>query len=254
MRVSRFVLHAALVAAAFAVPAAAEDLTIVTAVTGPQGTESRTQYYTDTMFRTASADGDMIFDTTAGAMTFVDAKKKQYWKTTLEEMNTAFEAMSAQMKQMEEQMKGNPMAAQMMEKMMGGAGGAVKVAKGQSPRTIAGYACEHWVVSMGASMTMELWTTGKLKIPTGFYEARKAQFAGNPMLQKFAKAFDELQKMGGGFTLADKTTMSMMGRTMATSSEATEVKHGAIPTSAFEVPAGYKQVESPVKQMQKGMR
>jgi hypothetical protein len=254
MRISRFVFPAAMFVAALAVPAAAEDLTIVTNVTGPQGTESRTQYYTDTRFRTASADGDMIFDTRTGAMTFVDTRKKQYWQTTQDEMNAAFEALSAQMKQMEEQMKGNPMAAQMMEKMMGGAGAPVKVAKGESPRTIAGYACEHWVVSMGQSMTMELWTTGKLKIPTGFYDARKAQFAGNPMLQRFAKAFDELQKMGGGFTLADKTTMSMMGRTMATSSEASEVKHGAIPDSAFEVPAGYKKVDSPMKQMQKGMK
>lgn len=254
MRVSRFVLPAALFAAALAVPAAAEDLTIVTAITGPQGTDSRTQYYTDTRFRTAGSDGDMIFDTKTGAMTFVDAKKKQYWESSLQEMNAALEAATAQMKQMEEQMKANPMAAKMMEKMMGGPAAAAKVTKGQTPRTIAGYDCDHWIVSMGESMTMEMWTTSKLKIPTGFYDLSKAQFAANPMLQKFTRAFDELQKLGGGFPLAQKTSMSMMGRTMVTSSEATEVKRGAIPDSAFAVPADYKKVDSPVKQMQKGMK
>jgi hypothetical protein len=250
MRFVRFVLSFAVAAAAL--PALAEDLTIVTSVSGAQGAATTTtQYFTDSRFRMAGADGDTIFDAQSGAIVFVDNKKKQYWESSLDEMNTAFEAMNAQMKQLEEQMKGNPMAAQMMEKMMGGAG-EVSVTKGSNPRTIAGYACDHWLVTMGKAMKMEIWATSKLVPPTRFYASRKAMFAANPMLQKFARAFDEMQKIGG-FTLAETTSVSMMGRSMTTSSEATEVKRGAIPASAFEVPAGYKKIDSPIKQMQKGM-
>jgi hypothetical protein len=42
-----------------------------------------------------------------------------------------------------------------------------------------------------------------------------------------------------------------MGITMATSTEATEVKKGPIPASTFEIPAGFKKTESPLQKMGK---
>jgi len=71
-------------------------------------------------------------------------------------------------------------------------------------------------------------------------------------MKSMAQMIEEMRKIKG-FTLADQTTFSMMGRTMTTASEATEVKKGAIPDSAFEVPAGYKKVDSPFAAMQKEM-
>jgi hypothetical protein len=38
-----------------------------------------------------------------------------------------------------------------------------------------------------------------------------------------------------------------MGKNMSVSSEATEVRTGAIPATAFEVPAGYKKKDSPFR-------
>ena len=70
--------------------------------------------------------------------------------------------------------------------------------------------------------------------------------AANPMTQRYAKMFEEMKKIKG-FTLGETTTISMMGRSMGTSSEAIEVKKGAIPESAFAIPAGYKKIESPMK-------
>jgi hypothetical protein len=57
-----------------------------------------------------------------------------------------------------------------------------------------------------------------------------------------------------GYPLAVSTTVGMMGRSMATSSEVVEVKRGPIPASAWEVPAGYKKVENPMLKAQMGPR
>lgn len=245
MRVIRL---AAALALSVALPAAAEDLTIVSKVSGPSGPTTSTQYFSSSKFRSAGADHDTVFDTAGGTLTVIDNKKKEYWTTTLDEMNAMMSAASEQMKQMQEQLKGNPMAEKLLEKMGGGAGAgpAVQVVKGDKPRTIAGYSCDHYVVSMGTQIKMEMWTTSSITPPTAFWDARRAQMAANPMLQSWAKLFDELKKING-FTLAESTTMAFMGKSMETTTEATEVKKGAIPASAFEVPAGYKKVESPMK-------
>ena len=71
--------------------------------------------------------------------------------------------------------------------------------------------------------------------------------ASSPMFQGLAKLTDEMKKIQG-FSLADSTSMKMMGKDMQTSREASEVKKGAIPASTFDVAAiapGYKKVASP---------
>jgi hypothetical protein len=49
-----------------------------------------------------------------------------------------------------------------------------------------------------------------------------------------------------GYPLAVSSSMSIMGRSSSSSSEVVEVKKGAIPASAWEVPAGYKKVDNPM--------
>jgi hypothetical protein len=50
-----------------------------------------------------------------------------------------------------------------------------------------------------------------------------------------------------GLPLSETTSFSMMGQSMNTTKEATEVKKGPIAASVFEPPAGYKKVDSPLK-------
>ena len=72
--------------------------------------------------------------------------------------------------------------------------------------------------------------------------------ANNPMFKNMGKMADEMKKIEG-FTIAESTSMKMMGRSMDTSKEAVEIKKGAIPASAFDVAAiakGYKKVAHPV--------
>jgi len=225
--------------------AAAEDLTIISKVTSGSGAPTTTtQYFGTNKFRTSNGTNDTIFDVSTGTITFVDNKDKSYWQTSQAEMMDAF-------KQLDEQMKasgGGGMGA-MMEKMMGG-NPPVVVTKGTQPRTIAGYQTEDWVATAG-DWKYELWTTTDLALPTQYYDAMKAPMAAmGPMGKRFLTLFEEMKKIKG-FPLATTTSLKFMGKAQNTTTEATEVKKGAIPASAFEVPAGYKKKDSPVKSMKK---
>ena len=75
--------------------------------------------------------------------------------------------------------------------------------------------------------------------------------ANNPMFKGMGKLADEMKKIEG-FTIAESTSVKMMGRSMDTSQEAVEIQKGPIPAAAFDVAAiakGYKKVAHPVTKM-----
>ena len=81
----------ALLAALWSLPAAAEDLTIVSSVTTGKGAPvTATQYITADKLRTSDGRYDTITDIASGRMVHIDHKKKSYWETTLEEMRQQF--------------------------------------------------------------------------------------------------------------------------------------------------------------------
>jgi len=242
---------------AAALPAAAEDLTIVFKTTGAGHGSTSTQYLSAARMRTSDGDQDSIVDFAAGKVIQIDHKKKQYSEMTMDELEAAMKDAAAEMQkaqaQMQEAMQNMPPAMrEKMGGMMGGAGGTVTVTKGGT-RKVAGYDCQEYTVSMGSALSMELCNTTALQLPMKPGEfARMApyaqSFAGNPMFQQMSKLAEEMKKIQG-FTLADRTKASMMGRSMESSREAVEVKAGAIPDSVFAIPAGYKKVDSPMKAM-----
>jgi hypothetical protein len=222
--------------------AAADDLTVVSKTTVGGTATNTTSYFTAGKFRTGDANTDTIVELGTGAMTFVDHKKKEYWQTSQAEMQAMFT-------QLDEQMKGMGGMGGLMEKMMGGPMPDVVVTKGTNARTIAGYPTEHWVVTAG-DWKYELWAANGLELPTSYWEAAKAPFATmGPLARRFSKMFDAMRQVKG-FPLASNFTYKM-GKTMTTSTEATEVKKGAIAATAFAVPAGYKKKDSPFKDMKK---
>jgi hypothetical protein len=236
---------AVLAALAFlAAPAAAEDLTVAFKTTGPGASGTSRQYYSSERMRSTDGEHDMIFEYASGRIVTVDHKKKEYSETTLAEIEEAMKAASAQMAQMRQQMESMPPAMrEKMEQMMGG--GEVTVTKGGT-REIAGY-------------KMDLWNTTGLKLPVPAVDLRKlasftgpmAAMAGNPMFKGFSQLAEKMKEIPG-FTLADDTSMKMMGRGFETSREATEVKAGPIPASDFDVAViakGYKKVPSPLTRM-----
>jgi hypothetical protein len=220
---------------ASALPLAAEDLTVISKVTVGDESGTSTQYMTATKSKSSDGQNDTIIDFPTGQMTFIDHKSKSYWETTLEEMASYTDRLYRDVKD-------NPMLASIF-----GGPDAVTVEKGKGSRKIAGYACDDYTMKMGESFVFEICAAPALQPPPQYYEGRKLSYAAmGPVGKRFGKMFDEMTKVKG-YPLVSDMDVDMGMMKMKTSSEATEVRKGAIPASTFDVPAGYKKKSSPFK-------
>jgi hypothetical protein len=201
-------------------------------------TLTQIQYMTADRARTTSGDTDSIVEYASGRIVSIDHKKKEYTETT-------FEEMAAMMRQAEAEIAKLPSFAQ---KAMGGAVGDVTVVKGTQIRKIAGYDCTQYTLTMGQDFVYDLWATPALVYPIKYVDSMKAQYvAMGHAGRKFLKMFDEMKAIKG-YPLAFGMNYKLMGKKIATLTEATEVKRGPIPASTFGIPAGYKRKDSPFKQ------
>jgi hypothetical protein len=249
-------LAAAAVASLLAAPVLAEDLTIVSKTTGAGGAGSTTQYFASDKVRTGDGENETIMDYAAGRIVTVDHRKKEYSEITFAEMEAGLKAIAAQTDQMQEQMASMPPAVrEKMEQMMGGAASSVTVTRGGT-RQVAGYTCQDYTLAMGQAMTTRICATTALQYPVDYRKHQAlagsaAAMANNPLFKGMGKMVDEMKKIEG-FTIAESTSMKMMGRTMESSKEAVEIKKGPIPAAAFDVAAitkGYKKVPHPVTKL-----
>ena len=258
----RSTLSAALLVAALATTAAAQDMTIVSKVTRDGGApEMRTSYISSDRIRISQPEGnEAILDLKSGDMTVLDSKKKQYYVITQKDLDdmaaTVKERMnSPEMQKAQEQMKNmSPEMQKRMQDMMGGMM-AVSVSKTGTSRTVAGYHCDNWTVTIGQISKTEECLTTELKYPPQTYDRYKSYMdsmksimsAMGPMAKNFDSMRDEMAKLKG-FPVATSSSTSIMGHTSTSTSEVTEVKRGPIPASAWAIPAGYTQVDNPMKQ------
>jgi hypothetical protein len=253
-------LAAVAVASVLAVPAFAEDLTIVFKSTGGGGGGTVTHYFSSDKLRTGDADNETVMDYAAGKIVAIDHKKKEYSEITFAEMEAGLKAAAAKMDeasaQMQQQMASMPPAMrEKMEQMMGGAASAVTVTKGGT-RQVAGYTCQDYTLAMGQTMTMKMCATTALQYPMDYRKFQAlagsaAAMASNPMFKGMGKMVEEMKKIEG-MTIAESTSMKMMGRSSETSREAVEIKKGPIPAAAFDVAAltpGYKKVPHPITKL-----
>jgi hypothetical protein len=245
-----------------AVAASAEDLTIVSKVTRDGGApEMSTSYISSDRLRISQPDGNQaILDLKSGDMTILDGKKKTYYVITQKDLDDMSAMMreqmnSPEMKAAQEKMKNLPPDVQKrMEGMMGGMM-AVSVEKTGTSRTVAGMHCDNWTVSIGTMSKSEQCLTNELKFPPQSYDRfknymdslRSMMSSMGPMSKNFDSMREQMQKLKG-FPIATTTSTNVMGQRSATTSEVTEVNHGAIPASAWAIPAGYTKTDSPMKQ------
>jgi len=217
---------------------AAEDLTIVSTVTGGKTALTQTQYLTATKSRSQTGDQDNIVDYQTGAIVSINHKKKEYYETSFDEMAAAFRKLGDEAAQL----------PAFLQKKMGGAVEAVTVTPGTASRTIAGYDCREYKLAMGKDMEFEIWAAAALQPPARYVDALKAPYAAmGPVGRRFEAMFDEMKKIKG-FPLAFATHYKILGKHVDTLSEATEVRKGPIEGSVFAVPAGYKKKDSPFRQ------
>ncbi|MGH7536318.1 MAG: DUF4412 domain-containing protein, partial [Gemmatimonadales bacterium] len=139
--------------------------------------------------------------------------------------------------------------------LMGGMAPAINVQKGTGSRTIAGYRCDNWTITIGEVSRTEQCLSTDLQFPAQAWEAyqdfansMKSAMTGGPLGQTFAQMQEKFKDMKG-FPMASNTTTKIMGRSSTTSNEITEVKRVPIPATAWQIPADYKQTESPMAKL-----
>jgi len=264
MRLRTRALFAGFVLAA--APALADDLTIVSKVTRDGATAgTSTSYISSDHARISQPEGnDAIIDLKSGQMTVVDGKKKEYFVITrqdMEQLRTKVQQTmnSPEMQKAQEQMKNLPPDIQKrMQAAMGGVGVAsFEVKKTGATRTVAGYSCEEWAMTMGQlSKTLEC-VSNDVPIPAQawesyreFSDSMKGMMASMGALGKGIGDVQAKLKEVRGFPLYVTTSTNVMGHSATTTSEVVEIKKGSIASSVWDVPAGYKQVDNP---MVKGM-
>jgi uncharacterized protein DUF4412 len=249
---------------ASALPAAAEDLTIVSKMTrnGGEPTTATSYLSTDHARMVQPDGGEAILDLKTGQITVIDTRKKEYYVVTRQDMDQMMAKLqqtmnSPEMQKAKEQMKNLPPDVQKrMQGMMGGASSSVEVKKTGTTRKVAGYNCDNWTITAGPMKTEHCVTT-EIALPAqtwdtyrDFAEKMRSMMASMGPLAQGAGDMAAKMKEMRGFPVATSTSMTIMGRTSSSSNEVVEVKKGAIPASAWEVPAGYKKVDNP---MLKGM-
>jgi hypothetical protein len=244
----------AVIAFAAALPAA-DDLTIVSKTSdNDEAPTTGTSYYASDRMRVANPDGsEVMAEYGSGQITTIDHDKKQYSVITRQEMEAAAQKMQAQLKQMEEQMKNMPPAVrEKMAGMMGGATAAINAQKGQGGRTVAGYTCENWIVTVGEIVKQEQCLTTQLEFPGQPWEALKGLAGGmsGPMGKTMEQMYEKFKEMKG-VPLYTSATTKILAKSITSTTEVVEVKKGPIPASAWTIPAGYKKVESPMAKMAK---
>jgi hypothetical protein len=254
----RFVTQASsFILAGLAMVAAADDLTVVAKHTrGDEAPTTTTSYFTSEKMRTTGGRGEeMIADYASGNMTVLDNNKKEYFVITPQDMEAAQARMAEANKEMEAKLQNVP--PEMRERIAsmtggGGAASSVDVQKGTGGRTIAGYQCQNWIVTMGKMMRQDSCVSTDVPVPPGVFEGMKrfaqSMGAAGPMGKSMGSMWEKFKQMKG-YPLANKTTVSVMGKDTVSTTEVTDIKKGPVPASVFEIPVGYKKVDSPMAKM-----
>jgi hypothetical protein len=218
---------------ALALPAAAEDLTIVSKTRFGKNEGHQTVFLTPARMLTKGGGGDAIVEFGDGTMTFLDEEKKTYYVTSIAEMD-------AYARRRGEQAKASDFNAQAF-----GALGEAAAKKTGKARTIAGYSCESWVVALGDALVFDVCAAPELPVPPAYFDARQAAYSGiGPMGRHFQKVFEAMRQVRG-YPLFLAMHVRTAGMKQETLTEATEVHKGSIPPETFAVPPDYARKKSP---------
>ena len=216
-----------------ALSARAEDLTIVSKTRFGSKEGTQTVFLSSNRMKTSGGASASIVDLKTGTMTFVDGEKSSYYVTSIQEMDRYAAEREAQSKKSHYNEEGFGALVEPSAVKTGGS------------RRIAGHSCVDWTIRMGDGLVFDVCAARDLPAPHGYFEARAAAYAGmGPMGRHFRKMF-EAMKQTRGYPLLLAMHVKLEGMKQESSTEATEVKAGAIPPKAFEVPADYARKPSP---------
>lgn len=252
MRLTTLVLAAFVFLCTASAASASDDLTIVSKNThNGKPADPSTYYLSKDHTRMDMGGGHiMIMEPNTGTMTQLDSKAKTYYTTTKADLD-AYAAKMAEKMNDPEMKKGMEMMAGMTKAM---AEQEVVVQKTGKTREVAGFHCEEWLIKENDFTTMKECVTTKLDFPAQAHDAFKGysdsmRKAMSPMMGSATKGLkdrEEKLKVIKGYPVATSMVSDIMGNKSTIDSEVTEVRHGAIPASTWEVPADYTKVENPM--------
>jgi hypothetical protein len=243
----RIAICAFTIAAATTISAFADDITMTSKVTLADGTTSTAvSYLSKDHVRMAHGNGtESLIDAATGQMTSIDTKKKTYYITTREDLDRIMAMTQASMNTPE--MK---KAQAGMRDHSAGDMFDYKIQKTGASRKIAGLPCEVWTISVGGVSNTEECLTNALAFPPqiwDMYRKYSDQMRSGlaSMAASGAKMEAQMKEMKG-YPLSTKTTLDIMGHKTVVGTEVTDIRRGAIPSSAFAIPAGYAKVDNPM--------
>jgi hypothetical protein len=215
-----------------------QGVTMTMTTTSNGRTSTATHYFSGNASKSVSADGnESIIRFDQQKLITIDNKQKTYTEMTFQQMQEMADQLGKSMGGISD----NPEAAAAIKKMMGGGNsGPLTVTKQGPGEPVAGYATEKYLVT--GPMDMQIWAAPDLKVPATYYDAVKIRIPANPMFD-VGKMYDAFKQISG-WPVKYVMTINMMSRSMTTTTEVTSIQKGAIPASTFEIPAGYKKVES----------
>lgn len=222
-----------------------EGVTIVFRVSGPDWEKTATHYYTATKVRFDQGDAATLVDLATGRIVMMSMTKKQYSETTFQEIEQAMTSVSAEM---EKAMAGIPEG--LRKKMMGDAVRDVTLTKGEV-RTVASLPCQDYVVALGEKTRMETCAALAFELPFDRAHLRNLALVTAPIAKGHSglnKMVEKLREISG-LSLASSMALSLMGRKIETSTEATQIRRGAIDDALFETPRDFQKIDSPFAKM-----
>jgi hypothetical protein len=221
---------------------------------GPEGKITKV-YYMPKMFKNLDVEKNeaAVFRLDKKLFITIDYDEKTYSEITFDEMDTLMAKASGQMQDkmadLQKKMETMPEAQRkMMEKMLGDKMPGlskeknVEVIETEEKQNISGYDCVKFQVKMDDKDFMAIWTTKQIRSMDKMTEdmkefaikrAQAMPFNGSEMVKAF-------QKIKG---------FPMLTELMGISSTVTTVVNKNTPETDFEVPEGYKKVESPLLKM-----
>lgn len=130
---------------------------------------------------------------------------------------------------------------QFMDKMMQI---EIKVEETNERKKIGKWNCRKYIQTINMAMGTthsEIWATEEIKVDEDLYTkymvGMLSQMPG--MSQNMSAITQELKKIKGVHVYSEQT-MTMMGEPMKSSMELIEIKEKKVPSSVFDLPAGYK--------------
>ncbi len=178
----------------------------------------------------------VLLNTKTGTVFMIDKQKKTYAELNLNNIsamvNSATEGMDEKQAQAMQDM---------MKKMMGSAKFDV-TATGEAKK-IGDYDCNEYKMTfemMGMNNLSDIWTTKDIDVdPQKYFQMAFAMMAVMPGMEK---AIDETKKMEG-FPVFTKSTSSVMGTNIESTTELTGVEEAKAPAGTYSIPEGYTKTE-----------